>query len=81
MEIRSLVCFLNAFVSNALLQPFFLADMTEIEKHVRSIEADGLVWGSCKYRVSIKPLFVCLEVSDFTLLDPFPHEILHYFVG
>ena len=24
-------------------------DMAEIEKNVRSIEADGLVWGACKF--------------------------------
>ena len=26
-------------------------DMQEMERSVRSIEADGLLWGACKYRI------------------------------
>lgn len=27
----------------------YFADMNEVEKLVRSIQADGLLWGACEY--------------------------------
>lgn len=35
-------------------------DMDEMERKVRSIETDGLLWGACKYAVSLRAVGVAL---------------------
>jgi hypothetical protein len=32
--------------------------MEELERQVRSIELDGLLWGACKFDISIKKKFL-----------------------
>lgn len=56
-------------------------DMKELEKAVRKVATDGLLWGACKLIIFIY-LFICIHIDQSQLLRIFlSSESIHtYFI-